>query len=265
VAELKNALKKLDRLTQEEARIAFAEVLRATHNIRGDVKAVDRKAERVEITDQKVEGVDEWVQHDDVKVDSEAVDDNVPRRSVDSKEQGPPSLASHPIPPPPALGGRLHSFGVRELSPVRNAATKTTQPINSIDRAAPQSTTGARARLAPATSAPAQFSFATLTPSRSPTFPAGVGNKKADGDGAIAPSSTWWNNLKRKRRTPSRRRRDTPAHVLCVRFSLLVLLTLILCSARLKPSVAPSVWRQASATRFSLLESTSYNLRPCPD
>jgi hypothetical protein len=206
VAELKNALKKLDRLTQEEARIAFAEVLRATHNIRGDVKAVDRKAERVEITDQKVEGVDEWVQHDDVKVDSEAVDDNVPRRSVDSKEQGPPSLASHPIPPPPALGGRLHSFGVRELSPVRNAATKTTQPINSIDRAAPQSTTGARARLpaaslggaaAPATIAPTQFSFTTLTPSRSPAPPAGVGDRNSDGDGAIAPWSVWWDNLKR--------------------------------------------------------------------
>ena len=69
-----------------------------------------------------------------------------------------------------------------------------------IKRAAPQSTTGASVGLpaaAPALSAPAQFSFATLTPSHSPTFPAGVA-----ADDAIAPSSTWWNNLKRKRMNP---------------------------------------------------------------
>ena len=55
---------------------------------------------------------------------------------------------------------------------------------------------------APATSVPVQFSFSTLTPSRSPTIPTAVADKKADSDGGIAPSSTWWNNLKRKRMNP---------------------------------------------------------------
>ena len=93
---------------------------------------------------------------------------------------------------------------------MRDAATNTTQPVIFVKHAAPQSTAGASTRLptarlitvAPATSAPAQFSFAILTPSHSPTSPADVADKKADGDGAIAPSSTWWNNLKRKRMNP---------------------------------------------------------------
>ena len=203
--ELEDALKKLDILTQEESRIAFAEVLRATHNIHDDVKVVDSRVERVEDIDQKVEGV----QHDDV--DSEIVDDKVHRRSVDSREQGSPSLASLPIPPPTALGGHLDSFGLRRRRPVRDAATKTTQSIISIERAAPQSTTEARASLpaaslggsaAPATSAPSPFSFITLTPSRLPAFPAVVGDRNSDSDGAIVPSSTWWNNLKRNRTNP---------------------------------------------------------------
>ena len=128
------------------------------------------------------------------------IDDTIRRRSVDSKEQGPPSLTSLPIPPPTVARGRLRSFGVRELSPVRDAATNATQPINSTKHAVPQSTTGTSTRLlaaAPATSAPAQFS--TLTPSRFLTLPVGVTDKKAEADGAIAPSSTWWNNLKGKR------------------------------------------------------------------
>ena len=207
MTELEDALKKLDRLTQEEARIAFAEVLRATHNIRAGVKAVDSRVEREEDIGQMVEEV----QHDDVKVVSETVDDRVHRRSADSREQGPSSLASIPIQHPTALAGHLYSFGVRELSPVRNAATKTTQPIISIERSAPQSTTGTRESLpdaslggsaAPVTSAPSQFSFTTPTPSCPPVFPTGVGDRNSDGDGAIMPSSTRWNNLKRNRTNP---------------------------------------------------------------
>lgn len=203
-----DALKKLKRLTQEEVQIEFAELLRATHNIRDDVKVVDGRVERVEVMDQKAEGV----QHDHVKVDSETVDDNkVHRWSVDSKEQGSPSLASLPIPPPTALGGHLDSFGLRRRRPVRDAATKSTQPIISIERAAPQSTTGATASLpaaslsgsaAPAASASFPFSFTTLTPSRPPAFPTGVGDQNLDGNGAIVPSSTWSNNLKRNRANP---------------------------------------------------------------
>ena len=38
--DLEDALKKLDRLTQEEARMALAEVLRVAHDIRDEVKVV---------------------------------------------------------------------------------------------------------------------------------------------------------------------------------------------------------------------------------
>ena len=56
--DLEDALKKLDRLTQEEARMALAEMLSVTHNIRDDVKIVDGKVERVE---NKVEDVGDKV------------------------------------------------------------------------------------------------------------------------------------------------------------------------------------------------------------
>ena len=46
-ADLENALKKLDRLTQEEARMALTEVTRATQSIRDEVKVVDCKLESV--------------------------------------------------------------------------------------------------------------------------------------------------------------------------------------------------------------------------
>ena len=59
MADLEDALKKLDRLTQEEARMANAEVLRITHSIRDGVKIVDGKLEEV---GDKVQGVDDKVQ-----------------------------------------------------------------------------------------------------------------------------------------------------------------------------------------------------------
>jgi hypothetical protein len=58
LVDLEDALKKLDRLTQEEARMAHAEVLRITHSIRNEVKIVDGKVERVE---DKVEEVGDKV------------------------------------------------------------------------------------------------------------------------------------------------------------------------------------------------------------
>ena len=57
--DLEDALKKLDRLTQEEARMAAAENLRVTHSIRDEVKVVDGRVERVE---DKVEDVGDKVQ-----------------------------------------------------------------------------------------------------------------------------------------------------------------------------------------------------------
>ena len=47
MADLENALKKLDRLTQEEARMANVEVLRLAHSIRDGVEIVDGKVEEV--------------------------------------------------------------------------------------------------------------------------------------------------------------------------------------------------------------------------
>jgi hypothetical protein len=70
MADLEDALKKLDRLTQEEARMAHAEVLRIAHNIRNEVKIIDGKVEGVgekveKVGDKvgdKVQCVDEKVQ-----------------------------------------------------------------------------------------------------------------------------------------------------------------------------------------------------------
>jgi hypothetical protein len=52
--DMEDALKSLDKLTQEEARMATAEVLRATHIIDERVLAVDN---RVASVDDKVEEV----------------------------------------------------------------------------------------------------------------------------------------------------------------------------------------------------------------
>jgi uncharacterized protein YoxC len=80
LADLEDALKKLDRLTQEEARMAHAEVLRITHNIREEVKIVDGKVEGV---DDKVDGVGDKVEEVGDKV--EDVGDKV--QCVDDKVQ----------------------------------------------------------------------------------------------------------------------------------------------------------------------------------
>ena len=72
MADLEGALKKLDLLTQEEARMALSEVLRITHDVHDEVKVVDGKVESVEdkVDDMadKVENIDDKVQCVDVKV-----------------------------------------------------------------------------------------------------------------------------------------------------------------------------------------------------
>ena len=79
MADLEDALKKLDRLTQEEARMAHVEVLRITHSIREGVDIVDGKVGRV---DDKVGGVGERVEEvgeklEDVGDKVQCVDDKV--------------------------------------------------------------------------------------------------------------------------------------------------------------------------------------------
>ena len=79
MTDLEDALKKLDRLTQEEARMANAEVLRIAHSIRDEVKIVDGKVERV---DDKVDAVGNKVEDVGGKVEDvggkvEGVDEKV--------------------------------------------------------------------------------------------------------------------------------------------------------------------------------------------
>jgi methyl-accepting chemotaxis protein len=56
--DLEDALKKLDRLTQEEARAVLAENLKVTQNVRDEVQVVGSNVERVE---DKVEDVGDKV------------------------------------------------------------------------------------------------------------------------------------------------------------------------------------------------------------
>ncbi|KAI9438067.1 hypothetical protein H4582DRAFT_232826 [Lactarius indigo] len=86
--DLEDAIKKLDRLTQEEARMALAEVLKITHIVRDDVKVVDGKVQgvdgkvdemggKVNVMSDKVEDVDNKVDDVGNKVDDvgDKVDD----------------------------------------------------------------------------------------------------------------------------------------------------------------------------------------------
>ncbi|KAH9009930.1 hypothetical protein EDB83DRAFT_2273005, partial [Lactarius deliciosus] len=78
--DVEDALRRLDALTQEEARMAAAEVLMISRGIDDKVKDVDDKVKEV---DEKVEAVDERVQVVDIKVDG--IDNKV--RIVDNKVQ----------------------------------------------------------------------------------------------------------------------------------------------------------------------------------
>ncbi|KAH9026614.1 hypothetical protein EDB85DRAFT_165826 [Lactarius pseudohatsudake] len=64
--DLEDAIKRLDRLTQEEVRMALAEVLKITHIVHSDVKVVDGKVESI---DDKVEDMGGQVEDMSGKVD----------------------------------------------------------------------------------------------------------------------------------------------------------------------------------------------------
>ena len=77
--DLEDALKKLDKLTQEEARMALAEVLRNTHIVRDEVKVVGGKVGSVE---DKVEDIGDKVKDmgdkmEDIGDKVQCVDENV--------------------------------------------------------------------------------------------------------------------------------------------------------------------------------------------
>ena len=70
--DIEDALKRLDKLTQEEARMATAQVLKVTHAVDDRVLGVDN---RVAGVDDRVAGVDDKVSSVDGRV--KAVDDKV--------------------------------------------------------------------------------------------------------------------------------------------------------------------------------------------
>ncbi|KAF8264628.1 hypothetical protein EI94DRAFT_1738011 [Lactarius quietus] len=74
MADLESALKRLDRLTQEEARMALAEVLKITHDVRDEVREVDGKVENVQ---DKVDDIGDKVADvgDRIEDMGDAVDD----------------------------------------------------------------------------------------------------------------------------------------------------------------------------------------------
>jgi len=86
--DLEDALKRLDKLTQEEARMATAEVLKAMHAVDGRVRGV---AEQVVGVDDRVAGIDDRVvsvnnRLRDVSDLVNSVNDSV--RAVDDKVTG---------------------------------------------------------------------------------------------------------------------------------------------------------------------------------
>ena len=72
--DIEDALQRLDKLTQEEARMAAAEALTISRGIDDRVKDVGERLEgvdgRVQRVDVKVEGIDDQVQDVDHKVGS---------------------------------------------------------------------------------------------------------------------------------------------------------------------------------------------------
>ena len=77
-ADIEDALGRLDRLTQDEFRMAAAQGLKATHEVDEKVQAIDDKAQSI---DNKVQAVDDAVHAVDNKV--QGVDDRM--RDVDDK------------------------------------------------------------------------------------------------------------------------------------------------------------------------------------
>ena len=78
--DMEDALSRLDRLTQEEVRMAAAQGLKATHAVHDEVKSVDNHIQQV---DDRVQGVGSDVQQVDTRV--QGVDDKV--QGVENKVQ----------------------------------------------------------------------------------------------------------------------------------------------------------------------------------
>ena len=64
--DIEDALSRLDKLTQEEVRMATAQLLKITHGVNDKVTRID---DRLKGVDDKVEGVDDKVKDVDAKLD----------------------------------------------------------------------------------------------------------------------------------------------------------------------------------------------------
>src|SRR6266404_2245549 len=85
---MEDALKRLDRLTLDEARMAAAQTLKLAHGIDSQVKVVDDKVTGVDI---KLKGVDDKVTGVEVKmkdVDEKVTGVNIKMKDVDEKVTG---------------------------------------------------------------------------------------------------------------------------------------------------------------------------------
>jgi len=70
--DIEDSLRRLDKLTQEEAKMASAELLKITHSIEGKVVGVDERiqdvGDDVRSVEKRVQGIDKKVQGVDVKM-----------------------------------------------------------------------------------------------------------------------------------------------------------------------------------------------------
>ena len=80
--EIEDGLKRLDKLTQEEARMAAAQNLRVTHTVAGTVVVIDNKVDEV---DDRVAGVSDQVA---------GVDDRVQQMADQAKRMPSPNLSA---------------------------------------------------------------------------------------------------------------------------------------------------------------------------
>ena len=79
ITKLEDGLKKLDKMTNEEARLANAEVMRLAHIIDKKVEGINEEVQVVNVqvrdVDKKVQGVDEKIQG--VSVDVKVVEEKM--------------------------------------------------------------------------------------------------------------------------------------------------------------------------------------------
>ncbi len=104
ITKLDDGLKRLDKMTNDEARMANAEVLRVAHNIDEKVEGVDKKVQgvgtQIKDVDERVQGVNKDVQG--VSVQVQGVDENVKmvKEKVQMVIDGAQTVLSYSLTPP---------------------------------------------------------------------------------------------------------------------------------------------------------------------